>query len=605
MIIKNIRLVDFLRKQIIGASIKIRGEKIKKIYYDEEINSKDDLIVDGRHKFAIPGLIDGHIHIESSHLTPFEFADLVIRFGTTTVISDPHEIVNVLGKKGFNYFYQQTEKLPIDVFFMAPSCVPASPFETNGGKFGLKEIQEVMRYPRVLGLAEVMNYPAVVKGEEEMILKIKTAKKLRKIIDGHCPGLRGKELESYIKAGVMSDHEATSFNEGLEKLKKGMFLMIREGSAAKNLEALLPLTKTKFINRLMFVTDDKDLVDLVNQGHLNWILKKAVAMGGDVFDSLRLVTFNPANYFQLNDRGLIKEGYLADLVLLDDLNDFNVFMTIKRGKVVYQRGEKKKKKRVEIETSLKKTIRVKKIKKGDFKILLRQNKLNRLENQSKVNCLVIKVINNQIVTEKEILAMPIKDNQVFPDPKKDVLKIAVIERHHKTGNIGLGLVKGFGFQNGALATTIAHDSHNIIVVGSDDELIYLAVKKLIKIGGGYVAVKHSPSLRSGLQTKQSSEVRNPESTRRFVGSGSWVKNNQVLFSVPMRVAGLMTDESWEEAFKKLTKFNEILKKEFRSSLTNPMMTLSFLSLPVIPKLKITDWGLFDGEKFEFVKLITT
>lgn len=569
ILLKNTQIVDVLNRKVKKTNLSIRFNQIKRLT-DKFIEKDYDQIIDLEGRYLSAGLIDGHIHIESTSLTPDEFAHLVVRFGTTAVVADPHEIVNVSGIKGMTWMLKKSKNLPIDIFYLAPSCVPATPFETGGGIFGLKEIKKVLKQRRVLGLAEVMNYPGVIAGDKELLAKIQLTRKLGKIVDGHCPGLTGRPLEKYIKAGISSDHEATNIKEGREKLRRGMWLMIREGSAAKNLAALLPLIKTKYLSRLMFVTDDKHVDELVHQGHLNWILKKAVSLGGDPFLCLRLVTYNPAQYFQFKNRGLIEPGYLANLVVFNDLKNFNVFMTIKEGKIVYQKQKcltTFARPHQSCHDAIISTVAVKKIDKNSFQIKLPEKYLRK--RTKTIACRVISVIDKQIVTDQEIINLPLKNRQIYPSLEKDVLKIAVVERHKKTGHIGLGFVKNFGIKNGALATTVAHDSHNIIVVGTTDKQILTAVKKIIEIKGGYVVVK----------------------------------NNQVIASLPLPVAGLMSDQSWEKVYQQAEKLNASVHQQLTPSLTNPFMILSFLALPVIPKLKITDKGLFDVTKFRFVDLI--
>jgi adenine deaminase len=429
-----------------------------------------NLIIDLKDKYLSPGLIDGHIHIESSLLCPSEFAKLVLPHGTTSIIADPHEIANVLGKKGIEYMIKSSQDL-------IPSCVPATHMETAGGEIGATDIESLLKEERILGLAEMMNFPGVIFGVPEVLEKIKITKENKKIIDGHSPGLSGANLQAYISSGVESDHECTTRQEAEEKLRSGMRIMIREGSAAKNLEELLPIVNYKNYNRCFFVSDDRHPEDLLTQGHIDYIVKKAIKLGLNSIRAIQMATINTALYFGLKRKGAIAPGYIADLVVFENLSDFGIDKVFKSGKLVVDEG----KLIVDIpeykESSVLNTVRIKSVSSNDFKIKDKGKKIN-----------VIEIIPNQIITRKIIIEPKVEKDEIISDLQRDILKLAVIERHKGTGNIGLGLVKGFGIKRGALASSVAHDSHNILVVGVDDNSMALAVEEIKKMGGGFVIV---------------------------------------------------------------------------------------------------------------------
>jgi adenine deaminase len=507
---------------------------------------------------ACPGFIEGHIHIESSLLCPEQFVNAVLPSGTTTVICDPHEIANVAGMAGIRYILEETEDLPVSVYVMAPSCVPATHLETSGAFLGPEDIALLLDHPRVLGLAEVMNFPGVLNGNEEILAKIGHARTRRKAIDGHSPGLGGKPLQAYLSTGIASDHECTSAEEALEKLRSGMHLFIREGGAARNLEALLPVVNEKNAHRCLFVTDDCPPDVLQKEGHLDRIIRKAVRLGLDPIMAIQMVTVNAARFFHLEDRGAIAAGYRADLVLFENMEDLrpcHVFAGgrhhVECGKAIQAKSEKG--------TSVA----------GDvFQSVRIQNEKVRFSVPVEPGMLrVMRVVENQIVTETAEIEATVVNGMAVADPKRDLAKIAVVERHCGTGNVGVGFVIGIGLQKGALAGSITHDSHNIIVVGMSDEDMGLAVRSVAEAGGGLAVVA----------------------------------DNQVLAFLRLDVAGLMSTRS-------LTEVNEALQGLLAASRTlgtnseNPFMLMSFLALPVIPHLKITDLGVVDVDAFSLVKL---
>ncbi len=505
--------------------------------------------------YVLPGFIDAHIHIESSMLHPVEFAKAVLPRGTTAVISDPHEIANVAGNKGIEYMLLETEGLPVDFFFTVPSCVPATKdFETAGAVLDTEHIADWLTHPRVVGLGEVMNYPGVINGDEELLRKIYTALSVGKRVDGHAPGLIGEPLCAYCSTGIASDHECTHLQEAEDKLKRGMYIMIREGSTAKNMAALLPLVRAYGVSRFMMVSDDRHPDDLVEDGHVDELLRKAVYMGLPPNIAVRMVTFNPAFYFNLRRRGAVAPGYIADIVVVEDLKRFFPLYVIKNGKVVAERR--------------KLLIDLCKLHHVDlpiFKVRLPEKPF-RVEAKGR-RIRVIGVIPEEIVTEHLVEEALIKGGEVVADPERDILKIAVVERHKGTGNVGVGFVKGLGIKGGAIASSVAHDSHNIVVVGDNDRDMEVAVKHIVSVNGGLtVVVDGHPKL-----------------------------------TLELPIGGLMSDKSLNYVASR-TKELKAYTKGMGAIPENPFMALSFLALPVIPKLKITDKGLVDVERFSFVDL---
>ena len=507
--------------------------------------------IDLQGRYLTPGFIDGHIHIESSMLLPHNFGRTVIRWGTTTVICDPHEIANVLGMEGIALMKASADLSPLDIIFMAPSCVPATDMETSGTHLGPGDIRTMIEDQGLAGLAEVMNFPGVIAGSPEVLEKILAAH--GRTVDGHAPGLTGKALNAYVAAGVQSDHECTTAGEALEKLAAGMHIMIREGSTAKNLEALLPVVSQGNWPGFMLVTDDIHPDELVF-GHLNTTLRKAVRLGMDPVTAVRLVTINPARYFNLRRLGAIAPGYQADLVAVDDLKQFNPYLVLKKGIIIAQAGAlviEPPKENFPVVTTM--------------NVKLRENPFQIKAAGSRVKC--IGLVWGQIVTTKMSVSPRIVNDFAVQDIERDLLKIAVVERHHGTGNIGLGFVNGFGLNGGALASSVAHDSHNIIVVGTNDRDMEKAAQEIINMGGGMAVVD----------------------------------GEQLIAGISLPVAGLMSDCSAGEVASTL----QGLKKaaaDLGCKLTDPFMVMSFISLPVIPELKITDKGLVDVNTFEFTSL---
>ncbi len=511
-------------------------------------------VVDLDGAFVVPGLIDAHVHLESSRLSPREFARAVLPRGTTAVVADPHEIANVLGRAGIHWMIEATRALPLRVFFMAPSCVPASPWETPGAVLGPEEIRTLLGWERVIGLGEVMNFPGVLAQDSDLLEKIAAA--LGKPIDGHAPGLRGPDLWAYVRAGPRTDHECTTLEEAQEKLRAGMHLLIREGTTARNLATLIPLLTPNSAPFVHFCTDDRDPETLLSEGHMDDILRKAMALGVPPEVAIAAATMHAARAYNLVGLGALAPGYLADFLVLSDLSTFRVEQVYVSGKLVAEGG----KCIVELPSppSLPSSVAHIDVETLSFRIPAEEGLAR-----------VIRVIPNEVVTEEALLRPRIEGNEVVADLERDILKIAVVERHKGTGHVGLGLVQGFGLKAGALASTVAHDSHHLIVVGTDDEDMKAAVAELVRLGGGQVAV----------------------------GDG------KVLAALPLPIAGLMSDQP----LFKVHRLSQELRQAARSlgsTLPDPFMSLSFLALPVIPALRVTDLGLVDVRRFTIVSLFT-
>ena len=498
--------------------------------------------------YVVPGFIDSHMHLESTKLLVDEFARLVLPMGTTAVVADPHEIANVLGCDGIHWLLDVCSGLPLDVYFTASSCVPASSFESPRRPLTAGDLQGLLRRRRVIGLAEMMNFPGVIAGDPAELEKL--ALEGARHVDGHAPGVLGKALNAYAASGIRSDHEALTVEEGRQRLRAGMWLLIREASMARNLEDLLPLVQEFGPSRMAFCTDDRDPEDIADSGHLNQMVRKAVAAGVAPEDALVLASLNPAMWHGLDHLGAIAPGYQADLVVLDDLESFEPRMVLKAGRPVDEIPE------AHVPEWVKHTVRVQPVSAGDFSIPWSGGRAR-----------VIGLVEDQVVTEEIVEEPTVVDDHAVSDPGRDLAKIAVIERHHGTGRMGLGFVRGFGLQSGALASTVAHDAHNIVVVGVDDNDMARAVQRLVELGGGIVAVE----------------------------------SRGVKAELPLPVAGLLSDAPLAEVVDQSRACNEAAAA-LGCKVATPFLTLSFLALSVIPKLKITDHGLVDVDRFEIVPL---
>jgi adenine deaminase len=548
LLLKNGRLVNVFSGTIHDASIAIHEGRVVGFGEYDAVETVD---LEGR--YISPGFIDGHLHLESSMLSIPEFARNVVPLGTTSVVADPHEIANVLGVAGIQYVLDSSEGLPLRVFIMFPSCVPATPFETSGAHLGPRDMEPFKDHERVLGLAEMMNFPGVIMGDPEIMAKIEVFN--HKVKDGHAPGLSGKDLSAYVHAGITSDHECTTLEEAREKLQLGMRIMIREGSAAKNLDALLPLVNEHNSRHCFFVTDDTDPGDIIEKGHINRLVRKAIQKGMDPLRAIQMATINTATYFRLHELGAVLPGYLADLLVLDDLQELSIDRVYQGGRLTAQRG----KLLVPVtspEGDLPTSMNVDWDKVNDLSIEARGHSVN-----------IIEVIPGQIVTRRTVESAPVENGRVVSDPSRDILKIAVIERHHGTGSFSVGLIRGFGLKEGAIGCTVAHDSHNIIAVGVRDEDLMAAARELEAMGGGMVVVSKAAVMRR----------------------------------LPLPIAGLMSNASVEEVESGLRSAVAAAWK-LGCELENPFATLSFMALTPIPELKLTDQGLFDSVNFQFVSI---
>ena len=490
-----------------------------------------------------PGFLDAHIHLESSLVSPAEFARAVLPHGTTTVITDPHEITNVMGTDGIDYMLAATEDLPVDVRFMIPSCVPASPLDESGANLDYRDIDSYFEHPRVQGLAEMMNFPGIIAADGSTVAKIVASQAHHKKIDGHAPGLTGNDLNAYIAAGVYSDHECSDLEDAMAKLKRGQFIMIREGTAARNLEALMPLIRSeKLFDRCMFCTDDKHPSDLLEKGHIDYICREAVRMGADPIRTVQVACLHAARYFLLNNRGAIAPGYLADFAILDDLQDFHVRTVYKKGVCVYHDGQVADFPKPVIpeylDAKAHDTFHLPDLTAEDFAEDRRRG--------------LIGMVSGQIVTEDRGYAEKV-------DVSKDILKMAVIERHKNTHHIGIGYLNGYGLKAGAVATSVAHDSHNIICVGENDADMALAVNRIKENHGGIVVVR----------------------------------DGTILAELPLEIAGIMSDRPLTQVNDALENAKEAAHKLGVNDGIDPFMTLSFMSLPVIPTLRLTTRGVID------------
>ena len=498
--------------------------------------------VDCTGKIVLPGFLDAHIHLESSLVSPTEFVKAVLPHGTTTVVTDPHEIANVMGTDGIEYMLQATEDLPVDVRFMLPSCVPATPLDESGAILDYRAIDSFYDHPRVQGLAEMMNFVGAINGDEQTVEKIVAAQAHHKKIDGHAPDLQGNDLNAYIAAGVYSDHECHDVKDAIAKLERGQFIMIREGTAARNLEALMPLLTGKYADRCMFCTDDKHPNDLLEKGHIDYIVKKAISLGADPITAVKVACHNAARYFLLNNRGGISPGYLADFVIIDNFQDFNIEQVYKKGVLMVDHGEIQDFPSPEIEPYLveraHKTFHVAALTAEDF-----------AEKRPRG---IIGMVDGEITTVDAGYSDRI-------DVEYDVLKIAVVERHKSTHHIGIGYIQGYGLKSGAVATSISHDSHNIIVVGTNETDMAAAVNRVVELNGGIVV---------------------------------W-DSGQSVAEVPLAIAGIMSDEPLVTVNEKLETAKDAAHKLGVNPGIDPFMTLSFMALPVIPSLRITTRGVFD------------
>ena len=544
LVLKNATYVNVFSNELCTADIAVaEGLIVGMGQYSGEVEQ------DCTGKIVLPGFLDAHIHLESSLVSPKEFVKAVLPHGTTTVVTDPHEIANVMGTDGIEYMLQATEDLPVDVRFMLPSCVPATPLDESGAVLDYRAIDSFYDHPRVQGLAEMMNFVGIIAGDDQPVEKIVAAQAHHKKIDGHAPDLLGNDLNAYIAAGVYSDHECHDLNDAIAKLERGQFIMIREGTAAQNLEALMPLLCDKYSERCMFCTDDKHPNDLLEKGHIDYMVKKAIALGADPITAIKVACHNAARYFLLNNRGAIAPGYLGDFVMIDDFQNFNIEKVYKRGKLMVENGVVKDFPAPPIESYLVErshsTFHVGTLSAEDF-----------TEHRPRG---IIGMVDGEITTVDAGYSDRI-------DVEYDVLKIAVVERHKNTHHIGIGFIQGYGLKSGAVATSVSHDSHNIIVVGTNEADMAAAANRVVELGGGIVV---------------------------------WDQGAPKA-EVPLAIAGIMSDEPLVTVNEKLEAAKDAAHALGVNPGIDPFMTLSFMALPVIPSLRITTRGVFDVTSQSYV-----
>lgn len=544
LVLKNATYVNVFSNSLCTADIAVAEGLIVGM---GEYSGNEEVDMTG--KIVLPGFLDAHIHLESALVSPKEFVKAVLPHGTTTVVTDPHEIANVMGADGIEYMLQATEGLPVDVRFMLPSCVPATPLDESGAILDYRAIDSFYNHPRVQGLAEMMNFVGIIAGDDQPVEKIVAAQAHHKKIDGHAPDLVGNDLNAYVAAGVYSDHECHDLNDAIAKLERGQFIMIREGTAAQNLDALLPLLCDKYSERCMFCTDDKHPSDLLEKGHIDYMVKKAIALGTDPITAVKVACHNAARYFLLNNRGAIAPGYLADFVIIDNFQDFTIEKVYKRGELMVENGVVRDFPAPSIESYLEERAR------NTFHVeTLTAEHFSEHRPRG-----IIGMVNGEITTVDAGYSDRI-------DVEYDVLKIAVVERHKNTHHIGIGFLQGYGLKSGAVATSVSHDSHNIIVVGTNEADMAAAANRVVELGGGIV-----------------------------VWDGGAPKAE-----VPLAIAGIMSDEPLVTVNEKLEAAKAAAHTLGVNPGIDPFMTLSFMALPVIPTLRITTRGVFDVSTQSYV-----
>jgi len=549
LILANARVVNIFTGEIEPGNVAICGDRIAGVGDYHQAKQ----VLDLRGKYLAPGLINGHTHIESSMLDIGQYARAVVPRGTLAVVTDLHELANVCGLEGIRYVLRRARRLPLELFLMAPSCVPATHLETSGASLEPQALRQVLRWRSCIGLGEVMNFPGVLSANESILDKIDLAR--GKVVDGHAPGVTGKNLSAYIAAGIYSDHESVSLDEARDKLRQGMYVMIREGSSEKNLDALLPLVTDKTYKRCLFVVDDRSCVDLLRDGDIDAVVRKAIHLGLDSVRAIQMATINAAEYFRLDRLGAIAPGYIANLIVIGNLSNLQMDMVFYRGRLVARQGTPLFPLQESSAGGLTKTVNIKPFNIEALRLLA-----------SGETEPVIEFVPGQIITKKRMGRAKASNSVILPDIGRDILKLVVVERHKATGNIGLGLVTGFGLRRGALASSIAHDSHNIIAVGTNDKDIFTAIKEIERLQGGLV----------------------------IAAAGN------VLASLALPIAGLLSDEPLETVVSKLEKLEQ-LAMDLGTALPSPFATLSFLALPVIPELRLTDLGLVDVNEFKLIR----
>jgi adenine deaminase len=550
LLLTNAQIINVFAGEVVPDSIAISDGRI--VGFGQYKAKK---VVNLKGRYVAPGFIDGHVHIESSMTCISEFARAVVVHGTTTVAADPHEIANVLGLSGIKYMLQSAEHQPMNIYFTLPSCVPATDMETAGARLTAEDLRPLLNKERIIALAEMMNFPGVIYRDPDVLAKISAARQQKKPIDGHAPGLKGPDLYAYIAAGIQSDHECTTAQEAKEKLMAGMYIMIRQGTCAKNLQALLPAVNEKTARRMMWCSDDRHPHDLIAEGHIDSIVYEAIQSGLDPILAIQMATLNPAEYFKLDHLGALAPGKQADLVVFSDIKKPVIEAVYCRGILTAENGKISPNIQVPPAATVAASMHVD-LQNIDFAI-----------SADKKQVRVIEIVPEQVITHQLIEEITVKNNQAIGDPSRDILKMVVIERHNSTGKIGKGFVKGFGLKHGALASSVAHDSHNIIVVGATDADMRAALEAVVKMGGGLAAVS----------------------------------DTHILAELALPVAGLMSLEPVQSVRDQLDSLIGVAR-DMGTTLKDPFMTLSFLALPVIPELKLTDLGLVDVNKFEVVPL---
>jgi adenine deaminase len=552
LLLANARVINVFSGEIYPAHIAIKDGCIAGLGDYDAVQT-----IDLKGCFVAPGLIDAHVHIESSMVCVSEFARAVMPRGTTTVIADPHEIANVSGAAGIEYMLDVSGNLPLNIFFTLPSCVPATFMETSGAQLDADALEPLLDHKRIIAMGEMMNFPGVIYADSEVLKKVDLAIARGMRAEGHCPELSGKELNAYLAAGISSDHECTALDEALEKLRAGMHIMIREGTGAKNLAGLLPMVSASNAHRIMWCTDDRHPHDICDQGHMDHIIRRAIGSGMDPITAIAIGTLHPARYYGLRNLGAIAPGRRADILVISNLDRFEIKQVYTAGRLAAEDGRMVFEIPADASNPLVSTMNVK-LSALDFKIPAKTNSVR-----------VIELVPGQIITRRAFMDATVENGFAVADPCRDLLKLAVVERHKGTGNIGRGFVKGFGLQKGALASSVAHDSHNIIVVGIDDADMKAAVKAVVDSNGGLaVACDAKVSVR-----------------------------------LPLPIAGLMAPEPIEKVRRQIDQLIAAAR-ELGCKLPDPFMALSFLALPVIPELKLTDKGLFDVNRFTHVPLFS-
>lgn len=555
LVIKNGYVVNVFTQEILIQDVAIADGYIAGVGTFEGYET-----VDAAGKYIVPGFIDGHVHIESAMVTPSEFSNVVLPHGVTTIIADPHEIANVTGETGIQYMLDASEGIPLEVLMMLPSCVPATPFENSGATLNCEDLIDYYDHERVLGLGEVMDFPSVLYKEDRMLDKLMDATSKGKLIDGHAAGVDGDGVNVYMSAGIRTDHECINREEALERLRKGMYVMLREGSAAKDLVALLQAVNERSARRCLFVTDDKHLDEIVDEGSIDFNIKTAIREGFDPLVAIQMATLNAAECFGLREKGAVAPGYEADLVILSDLEKVEVERVFKRGQLVAENGKVLEPVTPQVlpPASVIESVNIHPLTMEDLKIDMNEGNYAN----------IIQILPKMIVTKHLVEEVDVTDGQFVPSLEKDQLKIAVVERHYSTGNVGLGIIKGLGLKRGAIASTVAHDSHNIVAAGTNDADLYKAIEATADMKGGLVVVE----------------------------------DGDIIASLPLPVAGLMSDMEYNAVYYRIGELNEALEGIGCTMEFNPFITLAFLALPVIPELKLTDTGLFDVKTFTHIDI---